>query len=224
VVITIIVGLVIGKILATEKKSSILVSSGTAICGGTAIACLSPTIRARPEQTAVVMALVFLLNAVALFVFPIVGEYFAMTQTQFGTWAALAIHDTSSVMATASIYGEEATAVATTLKLCRTLWLIPLVLLFSLLEKSPEAKLRLPVFILLFMLASVAGSTLSLSSTIPHYAGAASKILLVIALFCIGLEINRTTLKNFRGKVLVQGLLLWAIVVPVTLLISLNIA
>ena len=217
VVAAITIGLMIGRLMKVERNSSLLMASGTAICGGTTIATLSPIIKARPDQTGVALAIVFLLNAVALFTFPHVGHWLEMTQEQFGVWVALAIHDTSSVVATAQIYGEESAAVATTLKLGRTLWLIPLVLIVSFRERSEEAKVRLPGFILLFLLASVAGSTLPMPEFIPSTAAALSKALLVIALFFIGTEISRSTLGNLKGKVLVQALALWGIVVPATL-------
>ena len=213
VIAAITIGLMIGRLMKVERNSSLLMASGTAICGGTTIATLSPIIKARPDQTGVV----FLLNAVALFTFPHVGHWLEMTQEQFGVWVALAIHDTSSVVATAQIYGEESAAVATTLKLGRTLWLIPLVLIVSFRERSEGAKVRLPGFILVFLLASVAGSTLPIPEFIPSTAAALSKALLVIALFFIGTEISRSTLGNLKGKVLVQALALWGIVVPATL-------
>ncbi len=222
VVLTLAVGLVLGRLISSEPASSKLISAGTAICGGTAIASLSPIVKARSDQTGMAMALVFLLNAAALFTFPIIGEYLSLTQSQFGIWVSMAIHDTSSVVATAAIYGEEAASVATTLKLGRTLWLIPLMLVFSLSEKAPQAKLRIPGFILVFVAASVISSFVSLPAVIPQAAGIVSKALLVIALFCIGSEITRETLRQLRGTVLMQGLLLWALVVPLTLWVSLQ--
>ena len=218
VVAAIAIGLLIGRLMKVEKNSSLLMASGTAICGGTTIATISPIIKARPDQTGVALAIVFLLNAAALFSFPYVGEWLELSQEQFGVWVALAIHDTSSVVATAQIYGEEAAAVATTLKLGRTLWLIPLVLIVSFRERTEGAKVRLPGFILLFLAASIAGSILPLPDLIPATAAILSKALLVVALFFIGTEISRSTLKNLKGKVLAQALALWAIVVPVTLM------
>ena len=218
VLITLSVGLCIGKLLGCQLKSSQLISSGTAICGGTTIASLSPVIQARPEQTGIALTLVFLLNAVALFTFPAIGKYLALTQEQFGVWAALAIHDTSSVVATSALYGEEAMKVATTVKLGRTLWLIPLLLVFSVMQHRGSAQLRVPLFIVLFILAACAGSLVDLPVTLLTGASTASKVLLVIALFCIGTEISREILAGLRGKFLYQGVLLWAMVVPLTLL------
>lgn len=224
VILTLLVGLGLARLLQLGRTEGTLVASGTAICGGTTIASLSPIIHATPTQTSVAMALVFILNAVALVSFPWIGLQLDLTQTQFGIWAALAIHDTSSVVATANIYGAEAAAVATTLKLGRTLWLIPLILVFSLLEKSSEAKLRIPAFVVLFVLASVIGSVFPMPEALTTLAGSASNLLLVIALFFIGTSISRESLGLLRGKVLVQGLLLWLLVVPLTLLASLKLA
>lgn len=218
VALTMTAGLGIGMLLRNQRKSSQLISSGTAICGGTTIASLSPVIQARPEQTGIALTLVFLLNALAMFTFPAIGKYLALTQEQFGVWAALAIHDTSSVVATSALYGEEAAMVATTVKLGRTLWLIPLLLVFSVLQHSGSARLRIPTFIVLFIVTACSGSLLSLPAVVISAANALCKVLLVIALFCIGTEICRTTLRGLRGTVLMHGLLLWALVVPLSLL------
>jgi uncharacterized integral membrane protein (TIGR00698 family) len=218
VALTISLGLLLGSWLGNQKKSSQLIASGTAICGGTTIASLSPVIGARPEQTGVALTLVFLLNALALFTFPAVGEYLTLSQEQFGVWVALAIHDTSSVVATAAIYGDEAATVATTVKLGRTLWLIPLLLVFSILEQRGSAQLRLPLFIVAFVFAACLGSLVALPVELVAAASMTSKSLLVVALFLIGTEINRATLRELRGSVLIHGLLLWALVVPLTLL------
>ena len=217
VALTLSIGLGIGWILGNQRQSSQLIASGTAICGGTTIASLSPVIQARPEQTGVALTLVFLLNALALFTFPAIGEHLALTQEQFGVWAALAIHDTSSVVATSALYGDEAATVATTVKLGRTLWLIPLLLTFSILQHSGSAKLRIPLFIVGFIAAACTGSLVDLPQTLVGGASLASKLLLVIALFCIGTEISRDTLRELRGTVLMHGLLLWALAVPLTL-------
>jgi uncharacterized integral membrane protein (TIGR00698 family) len=219
VLLTLSIGLGLGLLLRNQQKSSQLIASGTAICGGTTIASLSPVILARPEQTGVALTLVFLLNALAMFTFPGIGEYLALSQEQFGVWAALAIHDTSSVVATSALYGEEAAMVATTVKLGRTLWLIPLLLVFSVLQHRGSAKLRIPVFILLFIITACAGSVVALPGELVGAASAISKMLLVVALFFIGTEISRDTLRGLRGRVLVHGLLLWALVVPLTLLV-----
>jgi uncharacterized integral membrane protein (TIGR00698 family) len=221
VLTTLALGLLVGRIFHNERKSSQLLASGTAICGGTTIASLSPVIGARPDQTAVALSLVFLLNAIALFVFPLIGEALGLSQHQFGVWAALAIHDTSSVIATSSIYGEEAATVATTVKLGRTLWLIPLILVFSIVEGADKARLRVPPFILWFIAAAAVSPWFADTPVIP-LAAMFSKALLCVALLCIGMEINRQTLRQLRGAALLQGVLLWLLVVPVTLFMVVN--
>jgi len=220
VLLTLGSGLLVGRLLRNEKKSSQLIASGTAICGGTTIASLSPVINAKPEQTGVALTLVFLLNALALFTFPYVGEFFQLTQEQFGVWAALSIHDTSSVVATSALYGEEAAKIATTVKLGRTLWLVPLLLVFSISQHSGGTKLRIPLFIVFFVMAASVGSILSLPDEAVKFASVLSKALLVVALYCIGADINRKTLGNMRGAPVIQGLLLWATVVPITLALA----
>ncbi len=203
------VGLVLAWALRLERESGLLMAAGTAVCGGTTIATLAPLIGARPDQVGVSIGIVFLLNAIALFGFPIIGHALGMSQTQFGVWVALAIHDTSSVLATAAIYGNEALKVATTVKLGRTLWLIPLALIVSLAFGQKTARVRVPGFILAFLAASTLTSVVSLPSWVGQDAGRASKAMLVVALFFIGTEITGTTLKLMRGRVLAHALLLW---------------
>lgn len=212
-------GLCLGRMMGVENISNVLIASGTGICGGTTIATLAPIIKANAEQMGVALAIVFLLNAVALFTFPAMGEYFQLSQAQFGVWVALAIHDTSSVVATAAVYGDQAASVATTVKLGRTLWLIPLVVVTGLVAGRGAVKVRIPGFILLFVLGSILGSVLPMPAALPGVAGVASKGLLVMALFLIGTEINRQTLRSVKGRVLGQALLLWMLVVPTTLLL-----
>lgn len=221
---TIGIGLAIGYALRCERQSNILISSGTAICGGTAIASIGPVISARAEQIAVAMALVFLLNAVALFTFPTMGHWLELSQQQFGVWCALAIHDTSSVVATSALYGEEAMLVATTVKLGRTLWLIPLLLLFSISERRSSTQLRVPGFVLLFIAAAVLSSVIAMPQLVVQGASMVSSALLVIALFLIGLGIERATLKALRGRVLLLGVVLWLLVVPAALIVARTVA
>jgi uncharacterized integral membrane protein (TIGR00698 family) len=226
VLTTLGVGLAWGRILGVELTLARMIAAGTAICGGTAIASLGPVLKARADHIALALAVVFFLNMVALVVFPAVGHALAMTQSQFGIWSALAVHDTSSVVATATVYGAEAAQVATTLKLGRTLWLIPLLLCFSMLAGAKGAKIRLPLFIGLFVLASIGGSLgrafLDVPSVAFDFAQLASKALVVTALFFIGLEFTRAAIRQLRGRVFWQAIGLWAVVVPITLLIALH--
>jgi uncharacterized integral membrane protein (TIGR00698 family) len=214
---TLALGFGLAKALASEKAEATLLSSGTAICGGTAIATLAPIIQAKPHNVGVAMALVFLLNAVALLTFPYIGHALELSQQDFGAWVALAIHDTSSVVATAAIYGDEAAVVATTVKLGRTLWLIPLAFVVSLIYRSSEARLRVPGFILLFILAAALGSFVPLGEELLAAVSTVSKILLVVALGMIGLEIDRTTLSQVSWRSVGLGVGLWVVVAPAAL-------
>lgn len=226
-------GLALGRMLKVESVPSRLISAGTAICGGTAIATLSAVLRARPQHTAVALAIVFLLNVVALLTFPLIGRALGLTDLQFGLWAALAIHDTSSVVATAAVFGERAAEIATTIKLGRTLWLIPLVLVASAIEErrqevreaGPQAgsavpRLRVPWFVVLFVGAAAAGTLLPLPEAVPSMAGAASGALLVVALFLVGTELTRDVARQIRGRVVWQALGLWLLVIPGTLALA----
>jgi uncharacterized integral membrane protein (TIGR00698 family) len=232
VVATLSLGLLLGRLLAVEAPASKLVSSGTAICGGTAIATLSTLVRATPQQTGLALAIVFLLNGAALFTFPWIGRALELSQLQFGLWAALAIHDTSSVVATAALYGDEAVQVATTVKLGRTLWLIPLAFVVSLLEHAtvrrerllggdgdaPALRLRVPLFVVLFVLAATLSPLLGLSGEQTAAVATLSKAMLVLALFLVGTELTRATVRRLRGRVLWHAVGLWTIVAPATLL------
>ena len=213
---TLCVGLILGRFLRVDIDQARLLVSGTAICGGTAIATLGPVIRARSESVAVCLAIVFLLNAIAILVLPKVGIYMEISQTQFGVWVALAIHDTSSVVGAAAIYGDEALQVATTVKLVRTLWLIPLVLAAGILMNRRETKARLPGFVLLFVLFSIIGSVSNISGEWIAGIKTLSQTMLVAALFFMGLEITRDALRRLNGRAVSLGVCLWLVVLPTT--------
>ena len=219
---TLIAGLFLGYLCKSEQETNALLSSGTAICGGTAIATLSPIINARPEQTGTALCIVFLLNALALLTFPTIGHWLDLSQEQFGVWAALAIHDTSSVVATAQLYGEQALAVATTVKIGRTLWLIPLIILTSLYVGTQQTKIRIPNFVFVFIAASVLGSWLDLSSIVVTGISQLTSALLVGALFFLGTDITRETLKKLHLSAVLHGLVLWALVIPAVLAAVIN--
>jgi uncharacterized integral membrane protein (TIGR00698 family) len=209
-------GLGFGYLLSVGKKSAFLISAGTAICGGSAIAAVGPIADASEEEMAVSLGSVFILNSVALFLFPVVGYAFHMTQSQFGLWSALAIHDTSSVVGATAKYGPTALAIGTTVKLARALWIVPLSLVTAITLKS-KARIQWPWFILFFCLAAL------LNTTLPAFAPAFSilnrlgKIGLTVTLFLIGTGLNKETLKQVGIRPLVQGLVLWIIVGTVTL-------
>ncbi|MGD8415635.1 MAG: putative sulfate exporter family transporter [Pseudomonadales bacterium] len=222
VLTTLVVGFLYARALRSERNPSALIVAGTAICGGTTIATLSPIIGARPHETAVTLSLVFLMNVVALFTFPLIGHWLGLSQLEFGLWSSLAIHDTSSVVATAAIYGDKAAEVATTIKLGRTLWLIPLVLFASVVATSGaqagRARVRVPGFILAFVAATAVGTFVDLPQMLTTVAGQVSKALLVCALFLIGCELTRATLRRIRGRIFWLGVLLWLTAAPLTLL------
>ena len=217
VCVTSVIGLLLGWFIRSDRSTNALISSGTAICGGTTIATLSPIIAARPEQTGAALCVVFLLNAVALITFPAIGTWLNLSQEQFGVWAALAIHDTSSVVATAQIYGTKAAEIATTVKIGRTLWLIPLIVIASLVVGAQQSKIRIPNFVFVFVGASLLGSWVGLSIPATMLIGDIASALLVVALFFVGTEITRQTLKSLRLTTVLHGVALWLLVIPVVL-------
>ena len=221
---TLMLGYLLGKLLKVEEKTSSLISSGTAICGGSAIAAVAPAIRAEPDEISVSLGTVFILNAVALFVFPIIGHFLGLTENQFGVWAAIAIHDTSSVVGASAKFGDEALQIATTVKLARALWIAPIALIFAFLyrPKHGETKIlqMIPWFIFLFLGATVIRTYAppivppSLFDSIVNVAKAG----LTITLFLIGAGLSREVLKKVGVKPLLQGVLLWLVISIVALL------
>lgn len=217
---TMLIGMLIGyKLLKVNKTTSYLISSGTAICGGSAIAAVGHVIKAKDSEMSVALGTVFVLNAVALFVFPLLGHWLGLTQQQFGMWAAIAIHDTSSVVGAGAAYGEEALQVATTIKLTRALWIIPLALVTSLIFKSGEKKISIPWFILFFVVAMLVNTYLL--SDYPEIGkviyGIARK-LLTLTMFFIGASLSKSTLRSVGVKPLIQGVILWLLISVVSLL------
>ncbi|WP_295796233.1 putative sulfate exporter family transporter [Mucilaginibacter sp.] len=206
---TLIFGYFMGKWLNIEKKTSFLISSGTAICGGSAIAAISPVIKAEEKQISVALGCVFVLNSIALFVFPAIGHYFNLSQTQFGLWCAIAIHDTSSVVGAAGKYGAHALEVATTVKLARALWIIPVTFIASGFLKNRSKKIKIPYFIGLFILAMIANTYLPEISAISPYLIAIAKAGLTLTLFLIGAGLSRTVLWAVGFKPFLQGVVLW---------------
>ena len=222
VVATLIAGLVIGRLVRADEDQARLLSTGTAICGGAAIATLAPIIRARPESVAIAIGIVFLLNAVAIVLLPWIGHALGMTEVQFGVWVAMAIHDTSSVVGAAAIFGDRALEVATTVKLLRTLLLVPIALVAGILVRQSQAKLRIPGFLVLFVAASAIGSVLEPPVALTSGVKAASHFLLVAALFGIGMEIRRTTMASLNGRAILLGIVLWLLVLPITWLAAMS--
>nr|WP_235832133.1 putative sulfate exporter family transporter [Flavobacterium ranwuense] len=214
---TIVLGTFLGKWFKTDKKTSHLISCGTAICGGSAIAAIAPVIKSNEKQTSVALGVIFILNSVALFLFPAVGDWLDLSQKEFGLWCAIAIHDTSSVVGAASKYGPEALQIATTVKLARALWIIPVALITAFIFKNKSGKIKIPYFIGLFILAMIANTYLPQMERIGPHLVSVAKIGLTVTLFLIGAGLNRTVLKSVGLKPLAQGILLWIFIAIATL-------
>ena len=215
VIITFFLGIYIGKLIGLDKKLTLLIASGAAICGGTAMVAIAPIIKARPKDLLTAITIIFLLNALAIIIFPIIGLYLGLSQDQFGAWAAMAIHDTSSVIGAAMVYGEEAVETAATLKLGRTLWLIPLILLLSYrYQDKSSTNFQLPFFVLFFIIAIAIGSFIDLNSETLSFIKLISQSFLLLGLFCIGSQIDKKVLSNISVKPLQLALILWIIVIP----------
>ena len=216
IALVMIFGLFLAKILKIDKTIAQLISAGTAICGGSAIAAVAPILKANSKQTSVALGIVFVLNAVALFIFPEIGHFFNLSQNQFGIWSAIAIHDTSSVVGAASKYGNEALQIATTVKLARALWIIPLAFLISIFTKS-EGKIKIPYFIGFFVLAILAGTYLPFLQNFNTIISEISRDTLKVALFLIGAGLSLQNLKNIGIKPLLLGIILWIFISSISL-------
>lgn len=216
-----LLGIGLAMLLRVGKTQGFLISAGTAICGGSAIAALAPVTQASDEAVAVSMGTVFVLNSVALFIFPPIGHSLHLSQSQFGLWSALAIHDTSSVVGAAARYGSVALAIATTVKLARALWIVPVSVGTALVCRS-RAKIHLPWFILLFCLAAVANSVVQWFH--PEYVQLArlGRLGLGVTLFLIGTTLSRDSLRKVGARPLLQGVLLWIVVGTTSLLLILK--
>lgn len=210
-------GIVLGKWLGVGKVPAYLIASGTAICGGSAIAAVGPISKANEGEMSVSLATVFVLNAIALFLFPFMGHLLHLSQHQFGLWAAIAIHDTSSVVGAAATYGDEALKVATTVKLTRALWIIPLSIITTFYFKSREERIRIPWFILLFVGAMLMNSYLPLPAAFTHNTVVIARKALVLTLFFIGAGLSRQTLKAVGVKPLLLGIGLWVFIGAISL-------
>lgn len=215
-------GLLLGKILKVSGKITYLISCGTAICGGSAIAAVSPAIDADEKEISMSMATVFTLNAIALLIFPYIGHLLGLSQHQFGLWSAIAIHDTSSVVGAAAAYGDEALTIATTIKLARALWIIPLVLITALVYGKKAGMASFPLFILFFVLASLANTYLHIPQEISKGIVSLSKSGLSITLLLIGANISVKNIRETGVKSLLLGFLLWLILLVGTLLVVIN--
>ncbi|MBR4119416.1 MAG: putative sulfate exporter family transporter [Bacteroidales bacterium] len=214
-----ILGAFLGKLLKINRKNSYLISSGTAICGGSAIAAVAPVIDADENDTSLALITIFVLNAVALFIFPPIGRALDLSQVQFGTWAAIAIHDTSSVVGAGAAYGDEALKVATTIKLTRALWIIPLAFVSAFVFRTKGRKASIPYFIIWFVVAMLINTYFTLPQIITTNIVFLSKKLLTVTLFLIGCGLSLSALKSVGLKPLLLGVILWVIISVVTLFV-----
>jgi uncharacterized integral membrane protein (TIGR00698 family) len=213
-----VVGLALGKLLRVRGNSSFLITAGTAICGGSAIAAVGPILHADEEEMAVSLGTIFILNSVALLIFPLIGSALHMTEPQFGLWAALAIHDTSSVVGASSKYGPSALVVGTTVKLARALWIVPLALVTAAVKRGEAAlRVKLPWFILLFCLAALINTYVPSISHLSKSFFTLGRFSLTAVLFLIGTSISRSALKEVGWRPLAQGILLWIAVAATSL-------
>ncbi|MCG3161608.1 MAG: hypothetical protein JMDDDDMK_02797 [Acidobacteria bacterium] len=215
---TMILGIALGRLLKVEEISALLISVGTAICGGSAIAAVGPVAGAKDDEMSVSLGTVFILNSVALLIFPIIGHSFSLNEQQFGLWAALAIHDTSSVVGAAAKYGAGALAVGTTVKLARALWIVPLTIGTAFIKRS-EARVQWPWFILFFCLAAMARTYFPAGKEAFDLFKEIARIGLTITLFLIGCGISKKTLQTVGVRPLAQGVILWVIVGVLSLIL-----
>ncbi len=215
-------GVLLGYWLHINRKTSYLISSGTAICGGSAIAAVGPVVKADENEMAVSLGVIFILNSIALFIFPPLGHLLDMSQQQFGTWAAIAIHDTSSVVGAGEIYGEEALQLATLIKLTRALWIIPLALVTMFIFRDKTAKISIPWFIFIFVLAMVINTYVALPEWFVTTMVWIAKRGMVVTLFLIGASLSMKSIRQVGVKPLVQAVALWVVISISSLAVVLN--
>jgi len=212
-----IVGAAVGKLVAVQPRSSFLISTGTAICGGSAIAAVGPVVGATEDEMSVSLGTIFMLNSVALLTFPSIGTALKLSQTQFGLWAALAIHDTSSVVGACAKYGLPALAIGTTVKLARALWIVPITVATAI-RKGSKTRIQWPWFILFFCLAAMANTYLLAGLPVYHVLSNLGKLMLIFTLFLIGATLSPAALRKVGPRPLIQGVLLWIVVAVASLL------
>ncbi len=207
IIATMILGLLVGRFLKTDKITAYLIASGTAICGGSAIAAVSPVVNAKTEHITMALGIVFTLNAVALLIFPVLGNFLGLDQEQFGLWAAIAIHDTSSVVGASEVYGLEALQIGTTVKLVRTLWIFPLIFVTAIAYKSSGNKIQIPWFILFFIIAVLLNSVIpvEINDTIVLVA----RRILIFTIFMVGSQLTIEQVRKLGIKTLTLGIILW---------------
>ncbi|WP_317192489.1 YeiH family protein [Flavobacterium erciyesense] len=215
---TLLIGTLLGKWFKTDRKTSHLIACGTAICGGSAIASIAPVIRSTEKQTGLALGVIFILNAIALFLFPVVGHLLRLSQSEFGIWSAIAIHDTSSVVGAASSYGAEALQIATSVKLARALWIIPISFVTALASSNKAGSIKIPYFIFVFLGVIIVQTYFPVPDFAAVKINTLSKIGLTITLFLIGSGLTKEILFKVGAKPLLQGLLLWVFIASGSLL------
>ncbi len=222
VIITSSLGAVLYFVLNVSKRFSILSTTGTAICGATAVSSVSPLINAKSNEVGSVLSIIFILNAVAMIFYPVIGDALNLTQEQFGVWVGLSVHDTSSVAAISTLYGENTTEVALITKLIRTLFLIPLIIILGILFKRKFQNSQFPLFIALFILALIIAGVLDLSDSVILSASLLFKFLIVLALYFIGSQVNSRTLFQLTKHFMIHTISLWIIISFISLFLVLN--
>lgn len=222
IVITLLVGLLLGKLFSIERKTNVLITIGTAICGGSAIAAVAPIVEAKEDSTSIALATIFILNSAALFLFPFLGDLLELTQNQFGLWSAIAIHGTSSVVGAAQKYGEEALKIATTVKLERALWIIPISLITAFSFKNKKNRVKIPYFIFLFVIAMLINTFVPSLFSLNHVIVLIAKKGLTLTLFLIGAGLTMESIRKVGIKPLLQGVLLWLFISAISLLVILR--
>ena len=215
-------GVLLGYWLHINRKTSYLISSGTAICGGSAIAAVGPVLKADENEMAVSLGVIFILNSIALFIFPPLGHLLDMTQEQFGTWAAIAIHDTSSVVGAGEIYGETAMKTATLIKLTRALWIIPLAIVTKFIFRDKKSKISIPWFIFIFVLAMLVNTYVALPQLFVDIMVWVARRGMVVTLFCIGASLSIASIKQVGVKPLLQAVALWIVISVSSLIVVLD--
>ncbi len=222
VTITSFLGVVLYFVFNVSKKFSILSTAGTAICGATAVSSVSPLINAKPKEVGSVLSIIFILNAVAMIFFPMIGDALNLTKEQFGIWIGLSVHDASSVAAISTLYGENTTEVALITKLIRTLFLIPLIIILSISFKSKLQSSQFPLFIILFLLVLIISSFVDLPDAVTLSASLLFKFLIVLALYFIGSQVNFRTLLQLTKHSMIHTISLWIIISFMSLFLVLN--
>jgi len=213
VILTFTFVFLLGISLKIDKNYSLLVASGSSICGGTAMVSIAPIIKSKNEDLAAAMSIIFILNAIGILIFPYIGELLNLSQIQFGAWAATVIHDTSAVIGASMSYGYESLETASTLKLGRTLWLIPLIILVSITERNDKKYFPLPVFVILFIIAIIIGSYFNIP-TEKEIIRNISQIILLTGLFSVGTQIALRNLKNINTKKIIYPIISWVLIIP----------